>query len=84
MPLIIGTLLALAFALHMLWDETKRLVVTLSDMRALSGLSATGRRLAWQRWIWPARPCLSVSAILIWLAVAFMLACQVARLVMAA
>ncbi|MES2173305.1 MAG: hypothetical protein V4523_05090 [Pseudomonadota bacterium] len=84
MPLIIGTLLAMAFALHMLWDETKRLLHTLADIRALSGMSVTVRRMAWQRWIWPARPYLSIIAIVIWFAVVFMLACQLARLVMAA
>ena len=84
MLVIIGTLLALAFALHMLWDETKRLLETLADIRALSRLSIAARRVAWQFWIWPARPYLSVLAIIIWLFVVFMLACQLARLVMAA
>lgn len=80
---IIGMLFALAFALHMLWDEAKRLLQTVSDMRALSEFSAPIRRLLWHHWIWPALPVLSIAAVLIWLLVAFAMICRLAQTIMA-
>lgn len=80
------TAIVLAAILFALATDARALMAdVIAYHRRLSPeLPASIRRLLWQEYAWIGFPIGKALAVLLWLALAFLLACQLARLVMAA
>lgn len=79
------TAIVLAAILFALATDARALLADMIAFHRLLSpeLPASIRRLLWQQYAWIDFPIGKALALLLWLALAFMLTCQLARLVMA-